>query len=58
MQIRRKVYDRVVAEKALISGFHWSFPAVGHVEKEGNGYRMVPAAWSLRPILVSVCFFG
>jgi glyoxylase-like metal-dependent hydrolase (beta-lactamase superfamily II) len=46
VQTRRKVYDRVVAEKALISGFHWSFPSVGHVEKDGNGYRMVPAAWN------------
>lgn len=46
VQTRRKVYDRVVAEKALISGFHWSFPSVGHIEKDGNGYRLVPATWN------------
>ncbi len=46
VQTRRKVYDRVVADKALISGYHWSFPSVGHIEKDGNGYRMVPVTWN------------
>jgi glyoxylase-like metal-dependent hydrolase (beta-lactamase superfamily II) len=46
VQTRRKVYDMVSAEKARISGFHWSFPSVGHVEKDGNGYRMVPEVWN------------
>ena len=46
---RRKLYDFAVAEKMPIAGFHYPFPAVGHVEKDGNGYRLVPMTWS--PVL-------
>ena len=35
-----------VAEKATVVGFHFTFPSVGHVEKDGNGYRLIPAAWN------------
>jgi hypothetical protein len=35
---------RSAAEKALIVGFHFSFPSLGHVEKDGAGYRLVPVA--------------
>jgi glyoxylase-like metal-dependent hydrolase (beta-lactamase superfamily II) len=48
-QTRRKFYDMASAEKALIAGFHFPFPALGHVEKDGNGYRLVPVAWSAAP---------
>ncbi len=27
------------------AGYHFSFPAVGYVEKDGKGYRLVPVAW-------------
>jgi glyoxylase-like metal-dependent hydrolase (beta-lactamase superfamily II) len=43
---RHKFYDMAAAEKALIAGFHFSFPNAGHVEKDGAGYRLVPVAWS------------
>lgn len=43
---RRKVYDMLVAEKMLVQGFHYPFPAVGHVEKSGTGYREVLVNWS------------
>jgi hypothetical protein len=46
VQTRRKVYYMVIAEKMLICGFHWPFPAVGHVEKDGNCYRLLPATWN------------
>jgi len=46
---RRKFYDMAAAEKALVVGFHFPFPALGRVEKDGTGYRLVPAAWS--PVL-------
>jgi glyoxylase-like metal-dependent hydrolase (beta-lactamase superfamily II) len=45
-QTRRKFYDMAAAEKALIAGFHFPFPAAGYVEKDGAGYRLVPVAWS------------
>ena len=43
---RHKFYDMVAAEKAKVIGFHFSFPSVGHVEKDGAGYRLTPAAWN------------
>ena len=45
-ETRRKVYDMVVADKLLMQGFHYPFPALGHVEKDGNGYRLVPIFWT------------
>jgi glyoxylase-like metal-dependent hydrolase (beta-lactamase superfamily II) len=43
---RRKFYDRAVADKTPVAGFHYPFPSVGHVEKAGEGYRLVPISWS------------
>jgi glyoxylase-like metal-dependent hydrolase (beta-lactamase superfamily II) len=43
---RRKVCDMLVAEKMLVQGFHYPFPAVGHVEKSGTGYREVLVNWN------------
>jgi glyoxylase-like metal-dependent hydrolase (beta-lactamase superfamily II) len=45
-ETRRKVYDMVAAEKLMLQGFHYPFPGVAHLEKDGNGYRVVPAPWS------------
>lgn len=46
---RHKFYDMASAEKATVVGFHFPFPAVGHVEKDGNGYRLIPVAFN--PVL-------
>jgi glyoxylase-like metal-dependent hydrolase (beta-lactamase superfamily II) len=43
---RHKFYDMAAAEKATIIGFHFPFPSIGHVEKDGNNYRLVPVAWN------------
>jgi glyoxylase-like metal-dependent hydrolase (beta-lactamase superfamily II) len=43
---RHKFYDMAAAEKALIIGFHFPFPSMGHVEQDGANYRLVPATWS------------
>lgn len=43
---RRKIYDMLVADRMRVQGFHYPFPANGFVEKDGNGYRLVPAPWS------------
>ncbi len=44
--MRRKVYDMLVAEKMLVQGFHYPFPALAHVEKTAIGYREIPVAWN------------
>jgi glyoxylase-like metal-dependent hydrolase (beta-lactamase superfamily II) len=43
---RHKFYDMAAAEKALVVGFHFTFPSIGHVEKDGSKYRLVPVAWN------------
>jgi glyoxylase-like metal-dependent hydrolase (beta-lactamase superfamily II) len=43
---RHKFYDMAATEKALVVGFHFSFPSLGHVEKNGAGYRLIPVAWN------------
>jgi glyoxylase-like metal-dependent hydrolase (beta-lactamase superfamily II) len=39
---RHRVYDMAATEKMLLTGYHFPFPCVGHVEKDGSGYRLVP----------------
>ena len=41
---RRRVYDMLVAEMMPVQAYHHPFPGLGRVEKDGNGYRVVPAA--------------
>jgi glyoxylase-like metal-dependent hydrolase (beta-lactamase superfamily II) len=39
---RRKMFDRLVADKVVATGYHWGMPGAGTVEKDGNGYALVP----------------
>jgi glyoxylase-like metal-dependent hydrolase (beta-lactamase superfamily II) len=43
---RHKFYDMASAEKALVVGFHFAFPSLGYVEKDGAKYRLVPIRWN------------
>ena len=45
-ETRRKVYDMLVAEKMLVQGFHYPFPSLAYVEKNGSGYREIPVPWN------------
>lgn len=49
---RHKFYDMAAAEKALVVGFHFTFPSIGHVEKDGTKYRLVPVAWN--PVISAI----
>lgn len=39
---RRKMFDRAVADGAMIAGYHFGFPNAGKIAKEGNGYAFTP----------------
>ncbi len=39
---RRKVFDRAIADKIVMTGYHWGMPGAGTVQKDGNGYAFVP----------------
>ena len=41
---RRRMFDRVVADKIVCTGYHWGMPGAGTVAKDGNGYALVPIA--------------
>ena len=43
---RRRVYDMLVAEKLQVQGFHYPFPGLGNIVKDGAGYQVVPAPWN------------
>ena len=45
-QTRHKVLDMLVADRMLVQTFHAPFPALGHIEKDGQSYRFVAAPWS------------
>ena len=44
---RRAFFDRAAADGTPIIGYHWGFPAVGRVRKDGSGYALVPVNWSM-----------
>jgi glyoxylase-like metal-dependent hydrolase (beta-lactamase superfamily II) len=39
---RRALFDRIVADKAVVTGYHWGMPGAGTLQKDGNGYALVP----------------
>ena len=41
---RRKLMDQVVADKTILTGYHWGLPGAGTIQKDGNGYALVPVA--------------
>jgi glyoxylase-like metal-dependent hydrolase (beta-lactamase superfamily II) len=43
---RRKVADRLAADKMLVQAFHFPFPSVSYIQKDGNGYRAIPIVWN------------
>jgi glyoxylase-like metal-dependent hydrolase (beta-lactamase superfamily II) len=39
---RRKVFDQAIADKMVMTGYHWGMPGAGTVKKDGNGYAFIP----------------
>jgi glyoxylase-like metal-dependent hydrolase (beta-lactamase superfamily II) len=39
---RRRVFDRAIADKMVMTGYHWGMPGAGKVKKDGNGYAFLP----------------
>jgi glyoxylase-like metal-dependent hydrolase (beta-lactamase superfamily II) len=46
VETRKKLFDRAIADKAMVAGYHWGLPNVGTITKDGNGYAFTPAAGS------------
>ena len=43
-ETRKRVLDMAVQDKLTLIGYHFAFPGIGNVAKEGDAYRFVPAA--------------
>jgi len=43
---RRRVLDQVATDRIRVIGYHFPFPAVGHIIRDGEGYRYLRADWS------------
>jgi glyoxylase-like metal-dependent hydrolase (beta-lactamase superfamily II) len=41
---RRKMFDRVVADKVTVTGYHYGMPGAGTIAKDGNGYVFTPVS--------------
>lgn len=39
---RRKLMDRAIKDKLIVTGYHWGLPGAGTIKKDGKGYVLVP----------------
>ena len=44
-ETRKKMLDRASADKMLVQGYHFPFPASGYIAKRGTSYDLVPVLW-------------
>jgi glyoxylase-like metal-dependent hydrolase (beta-lactamase superfamily II) len=42
---RKRIFDRAAANRMLVTGYHFPFPACGHLIKTATGYEHVPVEW-------------
>ncbi|MAU95193.1 MAG: MBL fold metallo-hydrolase [Fulvimarina sp.] len=48
IETRKRVFDRIAAERIPFIGYHMPFPAIGYAEKlPDGGYRFVPVSYQL-----------
>jgi len=44
IETRRKLLDRLAADRSILVGFHLPYPGVGRVERKGASYRFIAGA--------------
>jgi glyoxylase-like metal-dependent hydrolase (beta-lactamase superfamily II) len=45
VETRKRMLDRAAADRMLVQGYHFPFPASGYIVRSGQGYEVVPAMW-------------
>jgi glyoxylase-like metal-dependent hydrolase (beta-lactamase superfamily II) len=45
VETRRRLLDRAAADRMLVHGYHFPFPATGYIARAASGYDFVPAMW-------------
>jgi glyoxylase-like metal-dependent hydrolase (beta-lactamase superfamily II) len=48
VETRRQLLDRASADRMLVHGYHFPFPAVGHIARTATGYDFMPEIWQAR----------
>jgi glyoxylase-like metal-dependent hydrolase (beta-lactamase superfamily II) len=46
IKTRKSVLDKVATDRTLAMGYHYPFPAVGHIERFNGAYRWYAADWT------------
>lgn len=41
---RRRIFDRAISDRAIVTGYHFGMPGAGRLEKDGSGYAFAPLA--------------
>jgi glyoxylase-like metal-dependent hydrolase (beta-lactamase superfamily II) len=45
VETRKALLDRAAADRMLVHGYHFPFPATGHIARTGTGFELVPVQW-------------
>jgi len=45
---RKRLLDRAASDRMLVQGYHFPFPASGHIVRSGSGFELIPVEW--RPL--------
>lgn len=45
VQTRLRLLDMAATDRIAVVGYHFPFPGVGHVQRNGESYRFIPALW-------------
>jgi glyoxylase-like metal-dependent hydrolase (beta-lactamase superfamily II) len=43
---RRRMLDMVATDRLLVAGYHFPFPAVGHIVRRADEYSLIPVNWN------------
>jgi len=43
---RKAILDRVATDGVMVMGYHFPFPAIGHVVRNGTAYHWEAAQWT------------
>ena len=45
VEFRKRMLDRAAADRMLVQGYHFPFPATGRIARRGAGFEFVPVQW-------------
>jgi glyoxylase-like metal-dependent hydrolase (beta-lactamase superfamily II) len=45
VETRKRLLDRAAADRMPVHGYHFPFPALGHITRNAGGYELVPEMW-------------